>query len=193
MPDLGCDKTFIYDIDYENGHLNAARQPYVETDKGQGPRHGVFHPSGRFFYIVNEMGSSVDVYTYDEESGAAGRIQHISTLPEDFTGHSTCAAIKFHPNGKFLYASNRGHNSLATYRVDDKTGLLTMLGCQSTGGEIPRDFDFDPVGKFLVAANQDTNDLVVFSVDGETGRMTEVSRMDNIFTATCVAIYDLDD
>ena len=193
VPDLGCDKTFIYDIDYENGHLNAAKQPYVETEKGQGPRHCAFHPTGRFFYVVNEMGSSIDVYTYDEDTGAAGRIQHITTLPGDFTGHSTCAAIKFHPNGKFLYASNRGHNSLATYRVDPDNGLLTPVAYQPTGGEIPRDFDIDPAGRFLIAANQDTNNLVVFAVDGETGLMTEVSRLDNIFTATCVAIYDLDD
>lgn len=191
VPDLGCDKTFIYDIDYENGHLNAAPQPFVETDKGEGPRHLAFHPSGKYFYVVNEMGSSVDAYTYDEESGAAARFQHISTLPAGYTEHSTCAAIKFHPNGKFVYASNRGHNSLATYRVEED-GRLTLLEVQSTGGEIPRDFAFTPDGKFLIAANQDTNDLVVFRVDGETGHMTEVSRLDNIFTATCVAIYDMD-
>ncbi|MCI8649620.1 MAG: lactonase family protein [Anaerotruncus sp.] len=192
VPDLGCDKTFIYEIDYENGHLNAAKQPYVETEKGQGPRHCVFHPSGQFFYVVNEMGSSIDVYSYEEEQGAANRIQHITTLPEDFIGHSTCAAIKFHPNGKFLYASNRGHNSLATYQVGELDGLLTPIAYQPTGGETPRDFDLDPVGKFLIAANQDSNNLVVFSVEESSGHLTEVSRLEDIFTATCVAIYDLD-
>ncbi len=190
VPDLGCDKTFIYDIDYENGHLNAAPQPFVTTDPGEGPRHMTFHPNGRFFYVVNEMGSSVDAYSYDQESGAAERIQHISTIPSDYTEHTTCAAIKFHPNGKFLYASNRGHDSLATYRVDETTGLLTVLEYQKTLGRTPRDFSFDPSGKFMVAGNGGSNTLVSFSVDPETGHMTKAFELDGIGTATCVCITE---
>ena len=114
----------------------------------------------------------------------------LPTLPADFKGESTCSAIKIHPIGKFLYGSHRGHDSLALYRIDPDTGLLTMLDVIPTHGRNPRDFEFDPEGNFLIAANQDSHFLVVYKVDHETGALEEVQRVDNIFTVTCLKVYD---
>ena len=190
VPDLGCDKVFVYDIDYENGHLKAAPHPYVTLRPGEGPRHCVLDKTGRFLYVINEMGNTIYVFSYNEETGELKELQVLPTLPADFKGESTCSAIKIHPNGKFLYGSNRGHDSLALYRIDPDTGLLTMLDVIPTHGRNPRDFEFDPEGNFLIAANQDSHFLVVYKVDHETGALEEVQRVDNIFTVTCLKVYD---
>jgi len=191
VPDLGCDKIYIYKTDFENGHLSASDPAYVETKEGEGPRHCIFHPSGKYFYVINEMGSSIYSYRYDESTGNLTLLQILSTLPDAYTGHSTCAAIKILPNGKYLYGSNRGHDSLATYKIDKDTGKLTLVSIQSTGGSEPRDFDFDPEGNYLLVANQTSNNIVVFKVNRENGDIREVSRADNVFTPTCIRVYSM--
>lgn len=192
VPDLGCDKVFVYDIDYENGYLIPASYPYVKLRPGEGPRHCVLDKAGKHLYVINEMGNTIYVYSYNEETGELKELQVIGTLPEDFKGESTCSAIKIHPNGRFLYGSNRGHDSLAIYKIDSETGLLSLVDIQPTHGRNPRDFEFDPEGNFLLAGNQDSHFIIVFKVDAETGRLTEVSRVPDVFTVTCIKIYDMD-
>lgn len=192
VPDLGNDRLFVYNIDFENGHLNANDPFYVQLEAGEGPRHCILTPNRKYLYVINEMGSSIYGYAYDEKTGALKFLQKVSTLPEGYTEHSTCSAIKIMPGTDFLYGSNRGHDSLATYKIDQATGLLALVAIQKTGGSTPRDFEFDPEGNFLVAANQASNNLVVFKMDRKTGMMTEVSRIDGIYTGTCVRIYDMD-
>ena len=192
IPDLGADKVFIYKVNWENGHLSENEIPYVSLAPGEGPRHCVFDKKGTHFYVINEMGNSIYVYDYDKESGNLTEKQRISTVPEDFKGESTCSAIKIHPDGKFLYGSNRGHDSLATYRIDEESGLLSLVSIQKTNGNTPRDFEFTPEGDYVVVGNQDSNSIVTFSVNKETGEIRETSRLDDIFTVTCVKIYDLE-
>ena len=192
VPDLGCDKVFVYDIDYENGWLIPAPHPFATLNPGEGPRHCVLDESGKHLYVINEMGNSIYLFDYDEQTSALTQKQIISTLPQSFNGESTCSAIKIHPNGKFLYGSNRGHDSLAIYSIDPNTGLLTLVDIQPTYGRNPRDFEFDPEGNFLLAGNQDSHFIIVFRVDAETGKLTEVSRVPNVFTVTCIKIYDMD-
>jgi len=143
-------------------------------------------------YLITEMGNTIHAYDYDENAPSLREFQVVTTVPADFKEHTTTAAIKIHPNGKFLYGSNRGHNSLATYRIDEATGRLSLIGYQPTGGEIPRDFEISPDGKFLIAGNQDTSNLVVFRIDEETGLLTEVHRAHDVFNVTCVLIVEMD-
>lgn len=184
--DLGCDKIFIYKTDFNRGKLTPSNPAFTEVESGEGPRHCIFHPSGEFFYVVNELGSSIYSYKYEENEGILKLIQKISTLPDNYTGNSTAAAIKVLPNGNFLYASNRGHNSISVYRIDKNNGKLTYIETKSTKGSMPRDFDFDPYGKYLFAVNQDSHNLVVFKVDGETGKLNEAYQIHNISTPVCV-------
>ncbi|MDD3997936.1 MAG: beta-propeller fold lactonase family protein, partial [Sphaerochaetaceae bacterium] len=154
--------------------------------------HCVFDHSGKFLYVINEMGNTIYSYAYDDKQGVLTEIQIISTIPQNYHEHTTTSAIKVHPNGNFLYGSNRGHDSLATYKINHENGLLELVAIQSTLGRVPRDFDFTPDGKFLVVANQESNNLIVFRVDGDTGLFYEVSRVNDVFTGTCVKIYEMD-
>jgi len=192
VPDLGCDKIFIYNTDFNNGHLSVSNPAYIETKAGEGPRHCVFHPSGKYFYVINEMSSSIYSYLYDESKGNLKLFQIISTLPNGFAGNSTGAAIKILPGGNFLYASNRGDDSVATYKISNNSGELALVSIQSIGGANPRDFDFDPKGNYLLVANQDSDEIVVFKVNRETGIINEASRLHDIFTPTCVKVYSMD-
>src|SRR6185436_7461168 len=136
-------------------------------------------------YNCNEITSSVTAYSYDAAKGTLTQIQTISTLPEETKGNST-AEIQVHPSGKFVYCSNRGHNSLAIFSVDEKTGKLTAAGHQSTLGKTPRNFGIDPTGKFIIACNQATDNVAVFKVDQATGKLAQVGDLVNIPAAVCV-------
>lgn len=166
--DLGLDKILIYKLDAEKGTLTPNDPPFAEIPPGSGPRHFAFHPSGKFAYVCGEMTSTVHAMTYDAERGSLKVIQSLSTLPHEVKGNST-AETQVHPSGRFVYVSNRGHNSVAVFSVDQATGMLTAVGHQSTGGKVPRNFGVDPSGKFLIAANQDSNNVVVFKIDPDTG------------------------
>lgn len=166
--DLGLDKILIYKLDPEKGTLTPNEPAFAEIPPGSGPRHFAFHPSGKYAYVCGEMTSTVHAMTYDAEKGVLKVVQSLSTLPEPVKGNST-AETQVHPSGKFVYVSNRGHNSVAVFTVDEATGLLRAAGHAPSGGKTPRNFGIDPTGKFLIAANQDSNNVVVFKIDPKTG------------------------
>ena len=185
-PDLGMDKILIYSIDLENGKLVHAAQPFVKVDPGEGPRHFDFHPNGRFAYVINEIGNTIVAYNYDAERGGLEPIQTVPTLPAAFDGISHTADIHVHPNGRFLYGSNRGHDSIVICAVDERSGTLEVLGHEPTGGENPRNFGIDPTGTYLLAANQDTNDIFTFTIDGDTGSLTRCDQVAQVPRPVCL-------
>jgi 6-phosphogluconolactonase len=183
--DLGLDQVLVYKFDPAQCTLVANEPPAASIQPGSGPRHVVFHPKGRFVYLISEISSTITALTYDEKLGVLKEFQTVSTLPADFKGSSSGAEIQIHPSGKFLYGSNRGHDSIAVFAIEAKSGKLTCLGYESTGGKIPRHFTFDPSGKWVVAENQDSNDVVVFKADAKTGRLTLTSERIEVGTPVC--------
>src|SRR5579862_3780122 len=139
---------------------------------GSGPRHLAFTPDGHFVYVISELSATVTAYQYDAARGALKELQTLSTLPDDFTGPKSGAEIAVHPNGNFLYASNRGHDSIAIFRIDPRKGTLIAAERVSTLGKTPRNFAIDPSGTRLYAANQDSNNVVEFRIDEQTGTLT---------------------
>ena len=171
--DLGLDKVFIYRLDSTGGKLDPGSPPTASTAPGAGPRHLAFHPNGRFVYVVNEMGCTVDAFAYNSQLGTLRHLQTVPTLPDDFNGEKSGAEIMAHPSGKFLYTSNRGAaNNIAVFQIDDRTGKLTPAGHTSTQGKTPRGFGIDSSGKWLIAANQDSDNIVVFRIDPGSGALT---------------------
>ena len=169
--DLGLDKVLIYRLDLNRASLVPNDPPSVLVKPGAGPRHLAFHPNGRFAYVVNEMGSSLTAFAYDPNRGKLSQLQTVSTLPQTFNGPNSCAEAQVHPSGNFVYASNRGHDSIAIFGIHSRTGKLTGLGYQPTQGKTPRHFGFAPGGKWLLAENQDSDTIAVFRVDAETGKL----------------------
>jgi 6-phosphogluconolactonase len=183
--DLGLDKLLIYKLDAAKGTLTPNDPPFTKTPAGGGPRHFAFHPNGRFAYNCNEITSSVTAHAWDAQKGSLTEIQTISTLPEPTQGNST-AEIQVHPSGKFVYCSNRGHDSLAIFTVDEKTGQLTAAGHQKTLGRTPRNFGIDPTGRYIVACNQNTDNVAVFQVDQPTGKLSQVGDLMTVPAPVCV-------
>jgi 6-phosphogluconolactonase len=169
--DLGLDRVFTYRLDAAAGGLAPAEPRFAAISPGSGPRHLAFRPDGRFAYVLNEMKSGVVAFRYDAGRGTLAELQTLSTLPEGFSGDSSGAEIVMHPGGRFLYASNRGHDSIAIFRIDAVKGTLTSVDRVSTQGKTPRSFAIDPSGRFLVAANQNSGTLVIFRIDQQTGRL----------------------
>ena len=170
--DLGLDRLFVYRFDAATGALAANDPPYATVPPGSGPRHVTFHPNGRWVYLISEMGCTVTGFNWDSATGSLAEFQSITTLPADFTGTNTCAEILVHPNGKFLYASNRGHDSLAVFAIDPANGHLTPIEYAPSRGHWPRNFTFDPTGRWIIATNHDSDNAVVFRVDAATGRLS---------------------
>src|SRR5579862_1496545 len=170
--DLGLDEVVVYKLDAANGALTANDPPFAKVAPGSGPRHFAFHPSDKFGYTNNEMLSTVTAFTYDAARGALNSIQTLSTLPQDFKGTNSTAEIEAHPNGRFLYVSNRGHNSIAVYAINAKDGKLTAVEQALTQGKTPRGFVIDPSGGYLLAGNQDTDNITIFRIDSHSGRLT---------------------
>ena len=163
--DLGLDKVLVYRFDASKGTLVPNKVPSVSVAPGAGPRHFAFRPDGRFAYAINEMVSTVTAFSYDAAAGVLSPIQTITTLPEDFKGKgNSTAEVQVSPNGRLLFGSNRGHDSIAVFSIDKSTGRLSSLGNQSTGGKTPRNFGVDPSGRFLLAANQNSGTVVVFRI-----------------------------
>jgi 6-phosphogluconolactonase len=189
--DLGLDRLFVYRVNPAAGTLTANNPPYAEVTPGGGPRHFDFHPNGKFVYVIQEMGSKVSAYTYDKAQGSMKEIQTLSTLPADFKGESTCADIHVHRSGKFLYGSNRGHDSIAVFAVDSQKGTLKLVENVSTQGKVPRNFGIDATGKFLIAANQATDNLVVFRIDQKTGKLTPTGQTLEVGAPVCVKFMAL--
>ena len=169
--DLGLDKIMIYQLDLTQGKLRPNDEPWAQVHAGAGPRHFAFHPSLRYAYIINELDSTMSAFHYDDTNGTLREIQSLSTLPDDFEGTNYPADVHVSPSGKFLYGSNRGHDSIVIYSIDEDTGRLTYVGCEPTQGKNPRNFAIDPTGTLLLAANQDTDNVVTFRIDQETGRL----------------------
>lgn len=167
--DLGADKLLIYELDLTEGTLSPHRE--INIRPGAGPRHVIFHPNAPYLYLINELNSTLVVYRYDGQSGNVEEIQTISTLPEGHAGQNLCADL--HISGRYLYASNRGHDTIAWYALDPDTGQLTYQGEVSSGGKYPRNFAIDPDGSFLLAANEQSNNIVVFRIDGITGGLSQ--------------------
>jgi len=169
--DLGTDKVMSFKFDPDKGTLVPNEPAFAPVKAGFGSRHIAFHPNSRWAYVISEMGSTITAFSYDASAGALHEIQVISTLPEGFSGRSTCAEVAVHPNGKAVYGSNRGDDSIAVYSCDPETGRLTFLQRMPTGGKTPRNFEIDLTGRWLLAANQQSNTVVVFSIDPATGQL----------------------
>ena len=166
-PDLGADRVFVYRFDAAKGTL----EPHgaAPLDPGAGPRHAAFHPSGKFLYTINELLSTVTAFSYDAEKGALAPLQTVSALPPGFSGTSWTAEVEVSRDGRFVYGSNRGDDSLAVFRVDAATGRLTPAGHAPVGGKNPRHFTIDPSGRFILAAHQGSGTIAVLRLDPVTG------------------------
>jgi 6-phosphogluconolactonase len=169
VEDLGLDEVLVYRFDASKGTLAPNTPPFGKLPPGTGPRHLAFSGNGRFAYVVGEMLSTVNAFRYDAAHGSLEQFQTISTLPADFQGKSSGAEIVMHPNGRFLYASNRGHDSVAVFSVDGAKGTLTALERVPTQGKTPRSIAIDPTGAYLFAAHQDSDSVVIFRIDAKTG------------------------
>jgi 6-phosphogluconolactonase len=186
VPDLGLDKIFVYRFDAGRGTLTADDPPFVSTKAGSGPRHFAFSPNRRFAYSVHEMGSMVTAWAYTASLGKLAEIQTISTLPADFHGQNASAEIEVDAKGRFLYASNRGHNSITVFAIEPTDGRLSVVEHVPTQGHTPRNFKIDPTGHYLFAANQDTNTIVIFRIDSQTGRLTPTGQVLEVQSPVCV-------
>lgn len=190
--DLGLDKILIYRFDAATGQLTPNQPAWVELKPGSGPRHFSFHPSGKFAYVINEMLCTVTAFSYQSEKGILTEVQTISTLPEGSSGSNySTAEVQVHPSGKFLYGSNRGHDSIAVFSIDGSTGKLKLVEHQSTRGKTPRNFGIDPSGKFLLAANQDSGNLAVFKIDANSGGLSFLNEV-KVPKPVCVKFLPLE-
>ncbi|RBW67813.1 lactonase family protein [Bacillus taeanensis] len=180
--DLGIDKLVTYELN--NSELTEVNS--LSTSPGSGPRHLVFHPNGKYAYIMTELSSEVLVLAYNSEDGSFKELQAVSTIPEDFTENNQGSAIHISSDGRFVYAANRGHDSIAVFSVNEASGELTFVDRTSTEGNWPRDFVLDPTEKFVVASNQDSSSLVLFSRDEATGKLTLLDSTVSVPDPVCV-------
>lgn len=184
--DLGLDRVFSYRLGSPVPTLAPNEPPFAEAPAGSGPRHAKFSADGRFFYVANEMGGSVCSYAYNPAAGTLSLRQTISTLPPEFHELNTVGEIRIHPNGRFVYVSNRGHESLAVFARDSVTGDLRLVEIVPCGGRHPRNFDLSPDGRWLLCANRDTDNVVVLSVDPDTGRISPTKIQITVSQPVCV-------
>ena len=184
--DLGLDRVLAYNFDTERGTLTLDTTAGGTIEPGGGPRHLAFHPSRDIVYVLHEIGSALTTFAYDPERGTLTALQTLPTLPADFDGRNSCADIHVAPSGCFVYSSNRGHDSIAMFAVDEASGILTAVGHVPTGGSTPRNFAIDPSGAFLLAANQRSDSIVSFRVDQETGWLTPTGHVAAVPTPVCV-------
>jgi len=185
--DLGLDRLFRYRLDPSGKGVVPDEMGTTPIAAGSGPRHLAFRPDGKFVYVLNEMFSNVVALRYDAAAGTLAELQTVSALPAGFNGESSGAEIAVHPNGRFLYASNRGHDSIAVFRIDPANGTLTASGHTLTQGKTPRGFAIDPSGRFLMAGNQNSGTIVVFRIDGQTGALTPTGTVLQVPTPVSVA------
>jgi 6-phosphogluconolactonase len=184
VADLGIDQILIFRFDAASGQLISHGS--VATEPGAGPRHLEFHPNNRYLYVTNELTSTIGVYDYDADNGTLAHKQTISALPDDFTGIRWAADIHITRSGQFLYASNRGHDSIAVFAVDPNQGTLTLVETVPTGGQTPRNFALDLSENFLLVANQESHNVIVFQVDKSNGRLTQTASAITIPSPVCV-------
>jgi len=186
VADLGLDELLIYRFDAAKGLLTPNEPPFAKTEPGAGPRHLAFHPDGEHAYVVNEMASTVNTLSFDAKTGTMQSEQTVSTLPAGFSGHNDTAEIEVHPNGRFVYASNRGHDSIAVFAVDAKTGKLKLVEDVPTQGKTPRNFQIDPTGTRLFVANQESGSIVAFAINPKTGHLTPAGEPLKVPNPVCI-------
>jgi len=190
--DLGLDRVFVYGFDATKGTLTATDPAWGKVTPGAGPRHVAFSPNGRFVYVINELNSTLTTFSYDAKTGALHELQTVPSLPKDFTGENSPAEIVVHPSGRFVYGSNRGHNSIAVFSADPTKGTLTLVEHVSTEGKAPRNFEIDPEGKRLLVANQESDNIVVFRIDAKTGRLTPTGQELKVPAPVCIRFLPIE-
>lgn len=190
VADLGVDKIFSYALDPATAQLTPANPPFVTTAPGAGPRHFKFGRDGTRAYAINELANTITAYDYDARNGALTPRQSGSTLPADFTGSTSTAEVRVHPNGKFVYGSNRGHDSIAVFAIAPTTGELSRVQTIKSGGKTPRNFALSPDGRWLLCAHQDSDVITVFKVDPATGRLEPTPHTANVPMCVCVLFFD---
>lgn len=186
--DLGTDRIMSYSFDRRTGRLTPGAQASVSLKPGAGPRHFTLHPNGRVAYVLNELDATVTAFALDARQGTLRELETLSTLPADFKGANSGADIHVAPSGNYLYCSNRGHDSLAAFRIDPATGRLTLLGHTPTEGKTPRNFVIDPTGNFLLAANQNSDTVVTFRADPQTGALRPTGHKAEIPAPVCLKL-----
>ncbi|MCG8374783.1 MAG: lactonase family protein, partial [Balneolales bacterium] len=189
LPDLGSDKIWSYHIDYNSQTLSKTEQEFVGVAGGAGPRHMDFHPTLDIAYIMNELNSTVSVMAYNAQTGALTEIQTIRTLPDTYFGDNTTADIHVHPNGRFLYGSNRGFDSIVSYSIDENSGELTLLDYVASEGEFPRNFGINPTGDMMYVANQNSNNIAIYTINEDTGALTFTGEELSVPTPVCITFY----
>ncbi|HEV3143594.1 MAG TPA: lactonase family protein [Gemmataceae bacterium] len=189
--DLGTDKVYVYRFNGASGELTPNDPPATNIAPGSGPRHFAFHPSGKYAYVINELANTVVAFHYDAEKGVLHTIQTITTLPEGFKGESYTAEVVAHPSGKFLYGSNRHHDSIAAFSIDESTGKVTLVGIQGDKIKEPRNFTIDPTGKFLLVANQNADTVIVFRIDEASGKLEPTGISVAVPTPVCLRMIPI--
>ncbi|WP_321871612.1 lactonase family protein [Paraburkholderia tropica] len=189
VPDKGLDRTFSFR--FENGTLTPATHPFVESREGAGPRHIAFHPGGKYAWVVNELDSTVTAYRYDADTGALTPLQVLSTLPDTFTGNSRASEIEVDRNGRFVYASNRGDDSIAVFSIDASTGHLRFVSAEPTLGKTPRFMTSTPDGHFMYSLNEDSDTIVAFSIDEPSGRLVPTGFVEKTGSPVCMVFSNV--
>jgi 6-phosphogluconolactonase len=194
VPDLGLDKVLAYRFNAEAGTIAANHPRDLATSPGAGPRHIAFHSNGKWAYVINELDSTINALQFDRLTGALTQIETVTTLPagtvqrDNLTGE-----IVVHPNGKFLYGSNRGHDSIAVFVIDQTSGLLKSRGHCLAGGRTPRNFNIDPSGKFLLSANLDSNSVTVLQIDPDSGKLSRTAHEIKVLQPYCIQFFSAGD
>lgn len=191
VSDMGTDKIMIYAVDEASGELAPAVQPYVTSTPGAGPRHFTIHPDGRTAYSLEQISSTISVFRVDRLTGALTRIQRASMLPDEFDADNQAADVHISPDGNFLYASNRGHDSIAIYRINRASGKLSVVGFEPTRGAHPRNFMIDREGGFILVANRDDDEVVLFRRDRATGRLSYAGERAQVPRPVCLTQHFL--
>lgn len=185
--DLGLDRVLCYRLDAATARLTPTRQAFVRTPPGAGPRHLTFHPNGRHLYVINEMANSVTHFEYEPKTGMLVEKGTLSTVPQGFQGESYCADVKITPNGRFLYGTNRGHDSVAAYRIADD-GSLSLIGIEPSLGKGPQNLAITPDGQYLLCANMPGNNVAVFRIDAESGKLHSAGAPVTLKSPSCIRI-----
>lgn len=191
VADLGIDRIMVYRFAAERGSLSPAAHPFAALPAGSGPRHLTFHPSGRFVYVTNELASSVAAFAWSPNDGRLDALNTASALPAGWEGESYCSDLQIAPDGRFLYAANRGHDSIAIFAIDAASGRVTLHGHSPTMGRTPRQFTLDPSGRFLLVANQNADEIVVLARDSASGGLSDSGKRAAIGTPMCVKLVRL--
>jgi 6-phosphogluconolactonase (cycloisomerase 2 family) len=187
VPDKGFDKVFVFRLDTARGKLIPGSPPDVASRAGAAPRHVDYHPTLPYAYVINELDSTIAAYRFDPHKGVLNPIQVHTTLPSTYTGNNSGAEIAVSASGRFLYGSNRGHDSIAIFAIDQSTGLLTSIGWEPTQGRTPRYFGIDPSGTQLYAANQNSDNVVIFRIDVTTGKLTPTGEIVKVGSPSTIA------